>query len=170
MNQPKASAGRAGQAGRTRRTAPELIDPPRSVLQAVRLMYAGAVLTAAGLIADALYIVVHHSVRLSHPHATAAQIHATQSALLIALVFSGLLEIGAWIFMARANRGGLKWARIAGSVLFGIYTLYMLNIMLSGGAIVDLVLTFLVWLAGLGATFFLWRKESSDYFNAPTVA
>jgi hypothetical protein len=39
-------------------------------------------------------------------------LHATQNFLITVAIVSGLPEIGAWLLMARANRGGLKWARI----------------------------------------------------------
>src|SRR5258708_36209111 len=89
-------------------------EPPRSVMIAVRLMYAGAALTAIGLVMSVVAVATgENALRASHKHATPAQLHATQSFLIAVSVISGLIEIGAWLLIARANRSGLKWARIA---------------------------------------------------------
>ena len=70
-----------------------------------------------------------------------AQLHATQNALIAVAVVGGLLEIGAWIFMARANRGGLKWARIVATVLFGLGTLNLIFRVTGQGGATNLAYT-----------------------------
>jgi hypothetical protein len=161
---------RAGQPAATRQAAPPLLDPPRSVQLAVRLMYAGAALTGLGVLVDVLYILISHSVRNAHPHASAARVHDTVVALIVSLVFSALIEAGLWLFMARANRGGLKWARIVAAVFFAIYTVYLALTLPRGASVADVVMTTLIWLAGLGATIFLWRPDSTAYFSAPAAS
>jgi hypothetical protein len=164
-----AQVNRSGRA-RPREVAPAVLQPPKSVQTAVRLMYAGAILTAVGIVIDGLYVVFSNSLRTSHPHATAAQIHATKEALIVALAFSGLIEIGLWIFVARANRAGMKWARIVAAVFFGIYTVYQAYSLPQGATVADIITTSLIWLAGLAATYFLWQRESTSYFNAPATS
>jgi len=146
---------------------PEFLEPPRPLLLAVRLMYAGAALTALGTAADIAS--VGSAVRASHPHATAAQLHASGSVLVVALVAAALLEIGIWIFLARANRSGLGWARIAASVLCAVYTGYLAYQLAGSGPVAGRAVTALIWLAGAGAVFLLWRRASTDYFSAPTA-
>ena len=105
MNQPKAPA-----------MAAEPVTPvrparPRSVMIAVRLMYAGAALTAIGMVMSVVAVATgENALRASHKHATLAQLHATQSFLITVAVISGLVEIGAWLLMARANRSGFVHA------------------------------------------------------------
>ncbi len=40
---------------------------------------------------------------------------------------AGLLAVGLWIWMARANSAGKSWARIAATALFAINTLAVLS-------------------------------------------
>jgi hypothetical protein len=159
MNQPKAPAVQASTA------APVYREPPRSIVIATRLMYAGAAVTAMGMVLTIIAIITGlDSLRASHPNATVAQLHATQNALIATAVISGLLEIGAWILMARVNRAGLKWARIIASVLFCLGTLNLIVSITGHGSPTNLVYTAVTWLAGAGAVFFLWQRESSAYF------
>ncbi|MGN6795380.1 MAG: hypothetical protein ACTHJW_23570 [Streptosporangiaceae bacterium] len=159
MNQPKAPAVRASTA------APVYREPPSSIVIATRLMYAGAAVTAMGMVLTIIAIITGlDSLRASHPNATVAQLHATQNALIATAVISGLLEIGAWILMARVNRAGLKWARIAATVLFGLATLNLIFRLTSTGAVANLAYTAATWLAGAGAVFYLWQRESNAYF------
>ena len=41
-------------------------------------------------------------------------------------VVIGILAVGLWIWMARANAKGRTWARVVASVLFGLNTLSVL--------------------------------------------
>jgi len=141
-------------------------EPPRSVMIAVRLMYAGAALTAIGLVMSVVAVATgENALRASHRHATLAQLHATQSFLITVAVISGLVEIGAWLLMARANRSGLKWARIVATVLFALGTWNLISHIIGTATVTNLAYTALMWLVGLGAVFFLWRKDSSAYFT-----
>jgi uncharacterized BrkB/YihY/UPF0761 family membrane protein len=167
MNKPKAPAPRAKTPAVPASQVPaERPQPPRSVLTAVRLMYAGAVLTAVGLVISVIAVAADSkSLRASHPHATAAQLHATQNFLITIAVVSGIVEIGAWLFMARANRGGLKWARIAASALFALSTWSFVSHLFGAITIGNIGYSALMWLVGLAAVFFLWQKDSSAYFS-----
>jgi len=160
MNQRNAAAMTAGPG------TPVQPEPPRSVVVAVRVMYAGAALTAIGLVISVVGVATgEKSLRVSHRHATVAQLHATQNFLITVLVVQGLIEIGAWLLMARANRSGLKWARIVATALFALGTWIFIAHIIGSATITNLVYTALIWLVGLGAVFFLWRKDSSAYFT-----
>ena len=67
--------------------------------------------------------------------------------------------------MARANRSGLKWARIVATVLFALGTWNLISHIIGTATVTNLAYTALMWLVGLGAVFFLWRKDSSAYFT-----
>ena len=163
-----ASAGRlvAGRNPTAARTAAS-VEPPRSVQNAVRLMYAGAVVTAIGVVISVIAVAAdHNALRASHPHATAAKLHALQNAYITLAILSGLLEIAAWLIMARANRAGVKWARIVASVLFAFDTLNFANTLLGKITIGNVAYSAATWLIGLAAVVFLWQKESNRYFAA----
>lgn len=140
-------------------------DTPRSIVNAVRLMYAGAALTAIGLVISVIAVAAGGAtLRSAHPHATAAQLHATQSVLITVAAISGLVEVAAWVLMARLNRAGLKWARIVASLLFLLNTWNLVSHLIGSIAITNLVYTALLWLVGLAAIFFLWQRESTAHF------
>lgn len=147
------------------------LSPPPSLTIAVRLMYAGAGLTLAGTAAD-IIAVVHggtSALRPSHPHASATQLHATLGALITSVLVSGLLETAIWIFMARANRAGVSWARIVASGLCAISTV-LLGFTLAGtGSATQKSFAVASWLVGVGVIVFLWRGETSAYFRAPVA-
>jgi hypothetical protein len=67
--------------------------------------------------------------------------------------------------MARANRNGLKWARIVASVLFALGTWNLISHIIGAATVTNLAYTALMWLAGAGAVFFLWQKDSGAYFT-----
>ena len=140
-------------------------EPPRPVMIAVRLMYAGAALTAIGMILSVVTALgARAALKAGHPHATAAQLQSTQNFLIIIAVFSGLIEIAIWLLIARANGSGVKWARIAASVLCAIST-WNLVAHLRVGTVATLTYTVVTWLVGLGAVIFLWQRQSSAYFR-----
>jgi hypothetical protein len=147
---------------------PQQPQPPASVLTAVKLMYAGAALSALGLI---IGLVTIHSlktaIRKADPSFTASQLHAAEALAIGTDVVVGLIGIGLWILLARANRAGKNWARITGTVLFGINTLFLLLDLARPHAGIGVVFDVIVWLVGLGVVIMLWRRESSPYFSRP---
>ncbi len=159
-----ATAGGAGQAVLE-------IEPPRPLRIAVLLMYAGAALTVAGLAADVIELAVGGAAGLKagHPHATHAQLHATLSALITSIVFSGLIEAALWLFIARASRSGVSWARIVASGLFGVNTVLLVTGFLGTSPATSKAFAALTWLVGAAAVWFLWQPESSAYFSTPTA-
>ena len=141
---------------------------PQSVLNAVKFMYAGAAVSLIEVIVSFTTIGgLKKAILQAHPHYSAAQVHAVEVASITGLVISGLLGIGLWILMARLNLSGRNWARIAASVLFGINTLDLLTTILRPGTatILGLAFAIVLWAVGLGAIVFLWRRESSDFFQ-----
>ncbi|HEY7014156.1 MAG TPA: hypothetical protein VH480_15450 [Streptosporangiaceae bacterium] len=139
---------------------------PNSVQTAVKLMYAGAALSLIELIVGLITIgSVRSAIRKAFPHYTASQLHAAEITSVIVGVIVGLISIGLWVWMARANGAGHNYARITGTVFFGLNTLFLLLSLARPHASVGLIFNILVWLVGLGAVIMLWRKESAPYFK-----
>lgn len=141
---------------------------PPSVLNAVKLMYAGAAVSAVEVIVSFTTVGgLKSAIRQAHPHYTAAQVHTVEVTSIAGLVISGLLGIGLWILMARLNLAGRSWARIVASVLFAFNTLGLVTTILRPGTatILGLVFVVVLWVIGLGAIVFLWRRESSDFLQ-----
>lgn len=132
-------------------------QPPRPVMNAVKLMYVGAGLEVLGLV---LNLVAAGSGGSSNAASG---------------IVGSAIGAGLWLWMAAANKAGRNWARITSTVLFGLDCLFLLIILigastlisLAGGAAVAVVVaSIVVWLIGLGAIVLLWQRESSDYFAA----
>ena len=147
--------------------APVPAEPPQTVRRAVNLMYAGAALSAIEIIIG-LFTVgsLKSAIRSQYPNYNASQIHTAQVAALTVAVIVGLLGVALWIWMARANLGGRGWARIVATVLFAINTIDVLAAIVQPHSVVSLILAVLVWLAGLGAIWMLWQRDSSAYIQA----
>lgn len=160
MYQPYPTGGGADQ------VVPQRPPQPPSVVNAVRLMYAGAALSAIGLVFDFIGLSsVKKTLEQQHPDMTTAQIHSIETVTVAVVVIVGLLGIGLWIWMAITNGKGKSWARIVASVLFGLSTLDLLISLAGVGVRSGFILGILVWLVGLGAIILLWRKDSSAYFQ-----
>jgi hypothetical protein len=160
MYQPYPSGGQGP-------VAPPQAPAPQPVTTAVRLMYAGAALSAIEIILGlATMGSLKSAIRSQYPGYTASQIHTAQVAAIVAAVVIGAIAIGLWLWMAWANGKGKSWARIVATVLFALNTIDLLTLIARPHSALSLVFALLVWLAGLGAIFFLWQRESSAYFQA----
>jgi hypothetical protein len=159
MYQPSPSAGQAPE--------PVHPGPPAYLVIAVRLMYAGAVVSALSLIVGLATIgSLRNSLHKTYPTFTATQLHSLQTILVAGSVVFGLISVGLWVWMAMMNRAGKSWARIVATVLFGLDTLFLLLGVARAGAAAGALVSILTWLIGLGAVILLWRRESTEYFNA----
>jgi hypothetical protein len=140
---------------------------PASVLNAVKIMYVGAATSILGIAIDIATInTTKRALARRSPNMTASQLSSAQHVLVVAFIIGGLIGAAAWIFIARACQRGQNWARITGTVLFAIATidsLIGLTTPIAGGVKIWAVL---VWLVGLAAIVFLWRRSSTAYFRA----
>jgi hypothetical protein len=146
---------------------PQRIPPPRPVLTAVRLMYAGAVIEVVGVI---IALVSRGSLKSSilsrHPAYTAAQLHTAESARTIPLIVGAVIAVGLWIWMAWANGRGRSWARIVSAVFFGISTLDLIvAAVLVRGAVASTIVGVVIWLIGLAVIILIFNKESRPFYS-----
>jgi hypothetical protein len=160
MYQPYPTGGQAP-------VAPPEAPAPQPVLNAVKLMYAGAALSAIEIIIGLTTIgSLKSAIRSAYPNYTDNQVHTAEVAGIAIAVVIGLIAIGLWLWMAWANGRGRNWARIVATVLFALNTIDLLTLVARPHSVISLVLAILVWLAGLGAIYFLWQRDSSAYFQA----
>jgi hypothetical protein len=130
-------------------------------------MYAGAAITAISLIVTLATISnLRTAIHNANPAFSASKLHSAETAAVVLAIVFGLIGIGLWIWMARANRAGKNWARITATVFFGLDTLSLLVGFRQAEPALSRVVSLLVWLAGLGAVILLWQKVSSAYFAA----
>ena len=149
---------------------------PAPVRKAVRFMLAGAAVTVVFAIFDIIVLIAYKNAlgNVNGKPPTSGQLAGS----IVFVIVEYAIITWVWILMARLNRGGRNWARIAASVLFALWTwnLYSVINSLQGGqvitvaAIIYIILTVGIWVAGLGATALLWRQESTAYFRARSAA
>lgn len=145
---------------------PQRVQPPQSVRQAVRLMYAGAVLEVLSAI---LALVTRGSLKSAiltrHPGYTPAQLHTAEAAGIVPLLVGAVITIGLWLWMARANGTGRRWARPVSAVLFGISTVSLIISLFLVHATGTLIVGVVIWLVGLGAIILIFRKDSGSFYQ-----
>jgi hypothetical protein len=142
------------------------LQPPRSVLSAVRLMYSGASLEVLALIIALLTNNSLKSAILTRPPTyTAAQLHTAEMARTIPLAVGAVIAIGLWLWMAWANGKGRSWARVVSAVFFGINTLDMLVSLFLVHAAATLVIGLAIWLAGLSAIVLIFSRDAGPFYN-----
>jgi hypothetical protein len=158
MYQPYPSTGKPVE--------PERPAPPPSVLNAVKLMYAGAAVSTVSLVISLVDISgTKAAIEKARPSLTAAQVNQLNTFIIALAVVSGVLGVALWLWMSRANGQGRNWARIVSTVLFGLATLDLFGVLSQPKTVLGLVFPVLTWLIGAGAVFFLWRPESSAFFK-----
>lgn len=157
MVQPYPGGGQSPEAGP---------QPPGSVVNAVRLMYAGAAVTVITLVLSLFTLgSLKTSIRDNNPKLTPSQVSTDATTLEIGLVIYLLIGIALWLLTARMSRAGRSWARMLGTVLFAVDTLLLLFSVVQTGAAGSLF-SLLPWVIGLAAVVFLWRRDSSEFFAA----
>jgi hypothetical protein len=149
---------------------------PAPVRTAVKLMYAGAAVSTAGLIIGLALIIV--DIQAAARGRFLGHSLATQKPLVLAVwVVFGLVVIALWLWMARANGQGRNWARIVSTVLFGLATLQLRGDFTQPGSHAGFGVTVLhyggtvlfvaAWLVGAAAVWQLWRPACSAFFKPP---
>ncbi len=147
---------------------PQRPQPPASVTRAVQLMYAGAAISTISLIISLADIGgTKSAISKARPNLTATQVNQLNTLIITLAVISGVVGIGLWLWMARANGQGRNWARILSTVLFGLATLDLIGVLSEPKTALGLVFPLLTWLIGASAVFLLWRPESGAFFKPP---
>ena len=158
------------------RLRPSVPRSARTVRAAVRLMYAGAAVSAAELVIGLAVIIV--DIQVATHGQFLGQDPTTHKPLVItAWTVLCLAGTSLWLWMARANGQGRNWARIVSTVLFGLAAFEL------GGAFTrpvshagfgvtvlyygSIVLFVAGWLVGGAAVWLLWRPASDAFFKPP---
>jgi hypothetical protein len=140
---------------------------PPSVANAVRVMYVGALTSLLGIVIDIVTVGATKTAieRHSH-HLTMSQVNSVQHVLVTSFIIGGVIGAAVWIVLARLCQAGKNGARITGTALFGLATLdSLIGASFAPVAGVVRIWAIVVWLVGLTAVVFLWRRSSSAYFK-----
>jgi hypothetical protein len=139
--------------------------PPLPVINAVRLIYLGALLCVAGiLLAVVAQPAMRAAVQLQH-QSPAQEAAITAPSVVVGAIILGTLAGGLWLWTARRIRRGLRGARALATTFFVLNTMGVFGSSVTG---VSTQLNFVVglteWGAALVATVFLWDRRSGQYF------
>ncbi|WP_162599785.1 hypothetical protein [Nocardioides solisilvae] len=154
--------------------APPAPPRPSSIANAVKLMYAGAALSALGVLVGLLTVGglkddIEESVRAEDPNASQDVIDAAFTFSLALVFVMGALGVALWLWMAWKNGQGRSWARVVATVLGGLNVVFTLLSLgqpgLSGLAVVVNLLSVVLAVVIL---VLLWKKESTAFYEGVT--
>jgi hypothetical protein len=148
---------------------PERGAAPPSVLKAVKLMYAGAAVSTVSLIVSVILPLANvaaskATLKKDHPNLSASQVNQAFNLGIAVAILSGAVGAVLWLWMARANGQGKNWARITSSVFFALATVSLFSV-LNAPSVLGIIFAVALWVVGLGAIIYLWRRESSEFFK-----
>jgi hypothetical protein len=141
--------------------------PPPSILTAVKLMYAGAALSAISFLTSLLtQESVRDQIAEANPDYTEEQLDTTVAFGVAFAVVIGLIAILLWVWMAETNRRGKSWARVVATVLGALNIVFTVVGLLLGQSS-GLVVVFSLVSAALAAVilYLLYRPESNTYYE-----
>lgn len=153
-------------------------DPPQPVRTAVRLMWAGAAISALAVILTVAQTGAIREQLSGQQLPAGTDLDAVVSATIAVVVAIGVIGVALWALMAIMNRRGKAWARIVATVLGALNVL--LNLLTIGGAVgatptLSLLMGVVSLVLAAVIVFLLWRPESSRWYDAmsaktPTAA
>lgn len=141
--------------------------PPPSIRNAVRFIYAGAAIQGLSVLLDIAAVRGRIQISLvtaSATPVTASQLNTAEAVGVGFLILGGVVGASLWLWMARKNKAGRRWARILSTVSFAIFTVALVAII--PAAVGDKIVPVVEWLVGLVAIVLLWQRESSDFYTA----
>jgi serine/threonine kinase PknH len=141
--------------------------PPRSMINAVRLMYAGSALAAFSILtAVATTPALRALIRQQYPAAGYGAQSAAAAATLSATIVGALISAGVWLVMAWRTRRGRPGVRILSTILFVIDSLTVLSTHTHGLLTPSTwVISVAEWAVGLAVVVLLWDRRSTAYFT-----
>ena len=145
---------------------------PGSLTTAVRLMQLGAALSVLSVIVslftlDSIKETIAEVMRDADPNVSQTSIDAAYSVSVVSAVVGGIIGAGLWLWMAGKNGQGRSWARVVATVLGGLGLLSALVSFASPAmtgvtaslGVLNLILAVVILVL-------LWKKESTEYYNA----
>jgi hypothetical protein len=172
---PSYPAGEGGMPAYPRGAEPAAAAPvaqPQSIVTAVRLMWAGAALSALGLVVGLLTLGslkdnIKDQLAKNDSTLTQSEIDTAYNIGIATIIIVSILGIALWLWMARANGKGRKWARIVATVLGALNVIFTLISLGQGQAAAgSVILSVISAVLAIAILVMLWRKESSEFYNA----
>lgn len=150
---------------------PVTTTAPKSMVYAKYAMWAGAVVQLLSTVPslfmrDQMREIAEDSLRDSGASYDQSAVDMAVNIGLGVGLFMGILGAALWILMAFLTGKGKDWARIVATVLFGVFVVSFLCSFAQPNPPLTMVLNVVLLLIGAAAVFFLWRKDSTEWFKA----
>jgi hypothetical protein len=149
---------------------------PGSIALAVKLMYAGAVLSVLSLIYSfttlgGLKDDIRDELMKKDASVSQSTVDSVYAVTIVVAVIFGLLGALLWVWMAWKNGQGRKWARVVATVL-GAFNLLGLLFTASGSSAetVTVISSIISVVLAVVILVLLWKKESSAFYEAAEAA
>jgi hypothetical protein len=142
------------------------VEQPPSILTAVRLMWVGAALTAIGVLVTLLQIdAIRDQIEEDDPSLSSGDVDTAVAGFVAISVVVGIIAIGLWLWMARANGQGLRWARGVATGLGVVNVLFTVFGLATGpGTALSTLFSLVGITLAVVILVLLYRPESSAYY------
>ncbi len=162
-DQPPAWSGPMGEPDPQERPS-----APKSIVNAVRLMYVGAGLSALGLLST---LTSTDQVREAVEDAdteglSGSEVDAAVNMSIGIGIFVGVLGVALWVWMALKNKQGKSWARTVATVLGGLNIAFTLFSIMGSSAGLSMIVNIASIALAAVILWFLYRPESTEYYAA----
>lgn len=144
---------------------------PKPVVTAIRLMYAGVLLSLVGVLVNALSrgaitraLENANAERSPGDRLSSSDLQHAAGLTYTAFLTMSILATFVWLVMAIANSRGLSWARIVSTVLVVMNLLLTIGMATRGTAAAAIAEVPTV-LVGAGAVWLLWQPASTTFFD-----
>lgn len=149
---------------------------PKQVVTAIRLMYAGVLLSLIGVLVNALSrsaisraLQSANADRSPGDRLSAADLRDAADLTYTAFLTMSIVATVCWLIMAVANSRGLGWARIVSTVLV-VMNLLLTFGMATRGTAAAAIAEVPTLLVGAAAAWLLWQPASSTFFERCATA
>ncbi|MGH9213542.1 MAG: hypothetical protein ACRD2C_23135 [Acidimicrobiales bacterium] len=144
------------------------MEQPRTIRNAVTMMYIGAALSILGIIVTFIQRdEIRDQIRDSDETLTADELDTAVAVGLTFVVVTGLIGVGLWLWMASANGKGKSWARVVATVLGGLNIVFtLLGVALGQTTPLSAVASVVGVALAVAILVLLYRPDSNRYYDA----
>ena len=144
---------------------------PPAMDNAVKLMRLGGLLSLLSLVlifftTGAMRDAITQSLEKSGQNVSQSTVDAAVAFAIGFGVVFGLIGVALWFWMAAMNGKGRSWARVVATIFFAIQLLQFLFSFTQAQPILSRLVSLVMVAIGAGAIYFMYRPESSQYYQA----
>lgn len=150
------------------------VTQPKAIALAVKLMYAGAVVTVIGGIGyllgkDTFREQAQEAAEQSNTAMSSSDLDSYASLMSIGGLIFSLIFALLWVAMARTNAAGKSWARIVATVLGAFGILGIVGSLIQSMGVIIMLVNIITGVLAIVILVLLWKKESTAYYQARSM-